>query len=244
MTPEGGAVDETAATVVLIPGLMCDATFWEPVRPVIEADHPVVIPRLHDVDSLAAMAHHVLDSVTGPLHVIGHSMGGRVAFELVDAAPDRVRSLAVLDTGVHPVGDGEPANRQKRLDLAATGGMEAVAAEWVPIMVHPDHHGDGELMGAITAMVTSYTVEQFNGQTRALLGRRDATPVLAGIGCPTLVACGEADAWSPVDQHVEIAAAIDGARLEVIDDAGHMVAMERPDATADLLAAWLRDAGR
>jgi pimeloyl-ACP methyl ester carboxylesterase len=224
---------------ILIPGLTCDATFWANQEAVLSQDRPVAVPKLHDFTSLTDMARSILDAHVGPLDVIGHSMGGRVAFEVVRLAPERVRTLAVLDTGSHPVGANEPAGRQRRLDLAAEGGMEAVAADWVPEMVHPDRRQDHALLDRITAMVTSYTVEQYRGQINALLTRPDAGLHLGAIECPTLVAVGRDDAWSPVVQHEQIAAAIDGARLEVIEQAGHMVAMERPAETTDLLAGWL-----
>jgi pimeloyl-ACP methyl ester carboxylesterase len=227
-------------TIVLIPGLTCDATFWSHQRRTLHARGDLVVPRLHDHTSLVAMAETILADVAGPLDVIGHSMGGRVAFEVVRLAPERVRSLAVLDTGVHPTGSDEPARRQVRLDLADDGGMEALAADWVPEMIHADRRGDRTLVSAITAMVTSYTVEQYRGQIRALLERPDARPVLPTIVCPTLVAVGRFDVWSPLEQHRDIAAAIPGARLEIIEDAGHMVAMEQPGATTRLLADWLR----
>lgn len=207
----------------------------------MSARGPVFIPRLHNLTGLDAMAQVILDAVPGQLDVVGHSMGGRVAFEIMRLASDRVRTLAVLDTGVHPVGANEPTNRQRRLDLVADGGMEALAADWVPEMVHPDRLGDKALLDQIAEMVTSYTPDQYRGQINALLTRRDAGPQLATIECPTLVAVGRNDAWSPVEQHVEIAESIPGARLEIIEDAGHMVAMERPGETSELLGGWLDD---
>ena len=228
-------------TIVLIPGLTCDATYWEHQHRSLGDLGDVVIPRLHDHDSLTTMAETILAETNGRLDVVGHSMGGRVAFEVVRLAPERVRSLAVLDTGAHPAATDEPAQRQVRLDLAEAGGMSALAADWVPAMVHPDHRGDQALVGSITDMVTSHSVSQYRGQIRALLERRDARQLLVAITCPTLVACGRADEWAPLEQHREIAAAIPGARLAIIEDAGHMVAMEQPDATTRLLAGWLRE---
>lgn len=227
-------------TIVLIPGLMCDRRFWRAPEAELAATDEVFVPVLHDVDSLVAMAEVVLDGVDGPFDLVGHSMGGRVALEVIDLAPERVRTLALLDTGVHPVGPDEPAGRQVLLDLADERGLDAVAERWVPMMIHPDRHDDEALVGEITEMVTSYRVDQFHGQVRALLGRRDAAPLLADVACPTLVACGSHDGWSPPAQHREIAAAIAGSRLEIIADSGHMVAMERPAATTALLAGWLR----
>ena len=75
----------------------------------------------------------------------------------------------------------------------------------------------------------------------ALLGRPDATPVLRSIRVPTLVLCGRTDSWSPLAQHEQIAALVPGARLRVIDGAGHMSPMERPEAVAKALLDWLRE---
>ena len=107
-------------------------------------------------------------------------------------------------------------------------------------MIHPDRHTDHDLVERITAMVTNYSVNQFKGQIKALLGRRDMMPVLAEIHCPTLVAVGRQDAWASVAQHEQIASAIQGSRLEIVEDSGHMVTMERPAIVNDLLLQWLR----
>lgn len=228
------------AAIVLIPGLMCDMSFWEPLCRALSPEREVYVPRLHDLTSLADMAESILSDTDGPIDVIGHSMGGRVAFEVWDQAPDRIRSLAVLDTGVHPVGTDEPARRQILLDIADEQGIAAVAAQWIPGMVHPDRVEDADLMDRIHDMVTSYSPDQFRGQVQALLGRRDATPLLATITCPTLVACGSHDAWSPPAQHQTIASSIGNAQYAEIGSAGHMVAMEQPAATLQLLSTWLK----
>lgn len=227
------------STLVLIPGLMCDRRFWRVPLEMLDSARPVWIPLLHDIDSLTRMAESILDDTEGLLDVVGHSMGGRVALELWDLAPDRVRTLALLDTGVHPVGIDEPARREVLLDLAETDGLGAVAERWIPGMIHPDRQSDEQLVDEITEMVTSYRTDQFQGQVRALLGRRDVGPILETISCPTLVACGSHDGWSPPDQHRAIAAAIAGARFELIAESGHMVAMERPAATTQILSGWL-----
>jgi len=82
--------------------------------------------------------------------------------------------------------------------------------------------------------------EIFVGQIKALLGRPDATPVLAAIGCPTLVLCGREDAWSVLDVHRDMAARIAGAKLAVIDNCGHMATMERPEEVTAALAEWFK----
>jgi pimeloyl-ACP methyl ester carboxylesterase len=118
--------------------------------------------------------------------------------------------------------------------------MEALARQWLPPMVHPDRLNDAPMMRALTEMVCRATPEIFERQVRALLGRPDFGPLLPTIKCPTLVACGRQDAWSPLDQHEAIAAAIPSATLAVIEDSGHMTTVEAPAAVTGFLQAWLR----
>ena len=198
----------------------------------------VTIADFSQLDDLTAMACAALDLVDGPVDVVGHSMGGRVAFEVWRLAPECVRTLVVLDTGAHPAGPSEPATRQPLLDVAAQG-MRELAEAWLPPMVHPDRRADPAFMGPLVDMVMRASPELHARQIRALLNRPDATALLSTITVPTLVIVGREDEWSPVAQHETIAASIDSARLEVVDDSGHMVTLEQPAAVTALLRHWL-----
>ncbi len=231
---------EERATLVLVPGLLCDALVWEAVVAELDTAPASAVADLDRQDTLTAMAADTLAAHPGPLFVAGHSMGARVALEMWRLAPERVLRLALLDTGVHPFVEGEQVKRLARVKLAYEHGMRALADDWLPPMVHPDRHGDAALMGALTAMVERKTPQIHERQIRALLSRPDARPLLPRIHCPTLVAVGRDDRWSPVEQHEEMAAAIPGARLEVIEQAGHFSPVERPAPVAAALREWLR----
>lgn len=220
-------------TVFLLPGLLCDETIWTHQRAALP---DVIIPDFRHVNSIQAMAKLVLDQAPERFAVAGHSMGGRVALEVYRMAPDRVRRLALLDTGIHPRGPTEEAKRGELVELARREGMAAMAARWLPPMLHPDHSA---LLGPLTEMVLRSTPETFANQQRALLDRPDARAVLAGIRCPTLVLCGRQDIWSPVAQHEEIAASIPHSTLVIIEDCGHMSPVEQPAAVTKALRDWL-----
>jgi pimeloyl-ACP methyl ester carboxylesterase len=225
-------------TVFLLPGLLCDETIWSDQRQALEAVADVVIPDFRHVNSIAAMAQLVLDAAPQRFAVAGHSMGGRVALEVFRMAPDKVERLALLDTGIHPRAPAEQTKRGELIDLARTSGMEALAARWLPPMLHLNHYA---LLAPLTEMVKRSTPETFANQQRALLDRPDARAALSSIRCPTLVLCGREDAWSPVPQHEEIAAAIPGAHLVIVEDCGHMSTVEQPKAVTKALQAWLSD---
>jgi pimeloyl-ACP methyl ester carboxylesterase len=81
--------------------------------------------------------------------------------------------------------------------------------------------------------------EAFLRQQQAILQRPDSRPMLPGIQVPTLVAVGEQDILTPPELAEEMAAAIPGARLAHIAQAGHLPTMEQPDVVNAVLREWL-----
>jgi pimeloyl-ACP methyl ester carboxylesterase len=106
-------------------------------------------------------------------------------------------------------------------------------------MVYPSRLSDAVLVNAILDMIGRRTPDFYAAQTRALIGRPDATPVLAKIRCPTLVLCGQDDLWSPPQRHEAICDLIRGSSLTVVPYCGHMSTMEQPAAVSQALRNWL-----
>lgn len=234
-----------ALPLILVPGLMCDQAVWAPLLPALSARADCLVADHGNANSLTRMAEQVLDAAPPRFALAGHSMGGRVAMEVVRLAPERVTRLALLDTGYQgrasgAAGEEEAAKRYALLAIAAKQGVRAMATAWVQGMVEPARLGDVPLIESIVAMFERKSADIFAHQIAALLGRPDATPVLQAVRVPTLVLCGRADSWSPPAQHEEIAALVPGSLLRVVDNAGHMCTMERPEAVAQALLDWLR----
>lgn len=230
--------------LLLLPGLLCDREVWLDQRDELEDVADCRIADYGAADSLAAMAQVVLREAPPSFALAGHSMGGRVALEILRTASQRVERLALLDTGYQAraegaAGDHEAEQRLTLLELARNEGMRAMGKVWLQGMIHPARLHDATLVSRILAMIERKTPELFAAQIRALLARPDATGLLAGIACPTVILCGREDAWSPLARHEQMAAAIAGARLAVIEQCGHMSTMERPSEIASSLRDWL-----
>ena len=222
--------------LVFLPGLICDETVFAPQ---LEAfGHGVAIRGYPGCDSLEAMARQVLAEADGRLDLFGHSMGGRIALEIHRIAPQRVRRIAIVSSGVHPVSPGESEKRAALQRIGDEQGFEALVDTWLIPMIAP-HNRVPEIVEPLRAMCLRQGRATFDVQVSALLNRRDGGPELAKIACPALVMTGAADGWSPPDQQEPIAAAISSAMLRIVEEAGHMLTVERPEAVNASIAEWL-----
>ncbi len=226
-------------TLLLCCGLLCDARVWAPQKAAFETDFDIVIVDFIGLDSFDDMADKALTAASGRFALAGHSMGGRVAFEIFRRAPERIERLALLDTGAIPGDAAEIEGRMKLVRLGYEKGMRAVADVWLPPMVRAEHHANRSLMNDIVDMICNSTPEIFERQQRALINRRDFVPLLPKMTCPALVATGRYDAWSPVSAHEEMAARMPNAKLVVFEEAGHMSTLETPDDVNRAFANWL-----
>lgn len=232
--------------LVLLPGLLCDQAVWQGQ---IDALRDIAACTCMDwghLDSIPAMAERVVRLAPPEFSLAGHSMGGRVAFQVVKLAPHRVKRLALFNTaaGPRPPGDAgvlEEQKRRKLLEIAKTQGMRAFAQAWLPPMMKPGRMDDKPLVDSIFAMLERKTPQIYEAQMTALLNRPDARPILPTIACPTLLLSGREDSWSPPARHEEMAAAIPNSRVVIVPDSGHMAPMEQPEAVAQAMREWLRN---
>lgn len=227
--------------IFLLPGLMCDEAVWTHQAETLSAVADVRIPVFRGFDSLVGMAESVLAEAPERFSVAGHSMGGRVAWEVMELAADRIDKFAILDSGVHPVKEGEAEGRQVLIDKAISEGLQAVADAWIPPMIHPDRHDDSALVKDITDMILRNSIEDFQGQVKALLNRKDQTHGLSRISHKVLLLAGENDNWSPPQQHEFMAERLVSSDLEIVPDAGHMVTMEKPEEVSRILLDWFSE---
>lgn len=234
----------TKPILLLLPGLLCDEVVWASQCRDLAHAVDCRVASYGALNSIEAMAAHVLEKApSGRFSIAGHSMGGRVALEVLRSAPHRVERLALLDTGFQSLAAGaagatEREGRLALLSQSRTQGMRAMGQQWARGMVHPERLGT-PVFQEILDMIERGTPDIFEAQIHALLNRPDASALLPRIACPTLLVCGRQDAWSPLARHEQMLAAIPDAGLVVVEDSGHMSTMERPEAVTDALAGWL-----
>lgn len=234
-----GSSSDGRLPLVLVPGLLCDAALWDHQNRYLDEVAAVHVADATRHDTIEAMARSVLDEAPDNFALAGLSMGGYVAMEIMRQAPDRVLRLALLDTTARPDREDQRRRRRGMVALAKTGKFKGVTPRLIPMLIHPDRQAEPELCDAILGMAERVGKDAFIRQQTAIMGRPDSRPDLGRVRCPTLVVCGREDAVTPLELSVEIADAIPGARLSVIEECGHLSTMERPQAATALLRDWL-----
>lgn len=224
--------------IVLITGQLLTDAVWQPL---LDAwgDREVIVADNRSDDTIAGFATRLLDSAPPRFVLIGHAMGGFVAFEVMRRAPQRVAKLVLISTLASADGPAQTARRQGYIDLVQAGKFETVVEERIPILFPEARRGDERLLGIARQMAAETGPETFLAQQRAIMAREDSRPRLGEIAVPTLVIWGEEDGITSRAHQEELVSLIDGSRLAVVPGAGHLVTIDAPEVVVPLVDAFL-----
>lgn len=229
--------------LLLLPGLVTDARLWSHQTAELSDLVNVQVVDISRSDSMTGLARDALSQCPpGPFAIVGLSMGAYIAFEIIRQAAERVVGLAVLDSSARP--DTAEASDKRRQQIAdAAVDYTAVVHSMLPKMVSADAIDDPAIGGRFTQMALAAGADVFARQQRAIIGRSDSRPLLPTIHCSALVLCGREDVITPVELHEEITSLLPHGQLEVIEQCGHLSALNQPAAVTAALHRWLLESG-
>jgi pimeloyl-ACP methyl ester carboxylesterase len=234
MTGSGGSMP-----IVLVPGLLATARLYGAQLPELWRYGPVTVADHTRDDTMEAIARRILADAPPRFALAGLSMGGYVALEIMRQAPERIVRLALLDTSARPDTVAQRERRSGQISLARSGRFDEIPDQQLPLLVHADRRNDEALRRLVDLMADETGAAAFIREQRAIMGRVDSRPDLRAIRCPTLVLVGDGDALTPPELAEELAEGIDGARLVVVPDCGHLSTLERPSQVTSALVDWL-----
>jgi pimeloyl-ACP methyl ester carboxylesterase len=235
----------TKTPLLLVPGLLCSPRLYASQIAALSDIAEIVVPDWREAplsifDSWLATTRWVIDRMPpGTFALAGLSLGGMIAAEIMQVAAGRVTRLAMLDTGVRGQNAAEQVVRRARIRLAEEGHFELVLGLQMSRFIPAYRLPDKALVDEVMAMCTETGVEIYKRQEALAVNRIDRRNDLARITCPTIVVCGRDDAATPLFLSEEIAAAIKGSELIVVENCGHLVTMEKPEETNAILRKWL-----
>ena len=226
-------------SIIFIPGLGTSPRTYANILPTLWKHSSITIANQTEDDSIEAMATHILATAPQRFALIGHSMGGYIAFEILRQAPNRVSKLALLNSSARPDNDEAKEKRKKQIEKVEKGNFAEIIEGALPAFVHPSHKEDKNLQEIITAAHNDAGAEAYIRQQTAIMGRKDSRPDLKNINIPTLVLAGDDDKLLPLELSKEIATSIPSAELVIVAECGHMSPLEQPQAVSNALIEWL-----
>jgi len=231
--------------LLLVPGVLCSPRLFAAQVAALGNEAEIVVPDwrrapLSIWDSWETAARWVVDQMPAEKFALaGLSLGGMLAVEIMQFAADRVNRLALLDTGMRSQNEAERAIRRARIRLADEGHFELVLGMQMTRFIPGYRLPDKPLVDEVMTMCSEIGVEIYKRQEELAAIRVDRRPDLPRIQCPTIVVCGRDDAATPLFLSEEMAEAIPAAALVVVEQCGHLVTMEKPEETNQILKLWL-----
>lgn len=225
--------------LVLLPGMMCDARLFAPQIAALSAKRAIHCAPIGAHDSMAALAKAVLEQAPPRFALAGLSMGGIVAMELAEQAPDRLAGIALMDTNPRAELPDVQSMRGPQMDKVRAGDL----AEVMRVDLTPRYLTEGPHRQAILELCMDMALalgpDVFCRQSLALRDRPDRQETLRGLRIPTLILCGRHDTLCPVERHELMHSLMPHARLTIVQEAAHLPTLEAPNVTTEALELWL-----
>ncbi|XKK39408.1 alpha/beta fold hydrolase [Nocardiopsis sp. ARC36] len=239
--------------VLFIHGHPFDRTMWAPqVKAFAGRGYRVVVPDLRGYGrstvvpgttsmsafarDLAALLDHLGLDVAG---VVGLSMGGQVALEFYRLFPDRVDSLTLAATNPRAETDTGRASRVAMAERLRGEGMRGYTDEMLVGMMTADNVRD---LPAVADHVRAMMYAAPRGCGGSPVRTRPAPrlhPLLRRVSAPTLLMAGQHDRFTPPDFTESMHVLIPDSVVEIIEGAGHLPNLERPDRFNEVLRRFL-----
>ena len=228
--------------LLLVCGYMADADLWRDVVPDLAALGPVAVQDLSQGETILAMAERILADAPPRFALIGFSMGGYVAREILRLAPDRVEALILVASSARGDTAVQAARQAAAVDGVSPQRFRGLSRAAITASLSPTHAEDEALVDRVRAMGLRLGWDVFVRQSRVTRG--GDLDRLAELTVPTLVIAATEDRLRGLDEARELAAGIPSAVLRVIADSGHMIPIEQPVVLAREMRDWLSHLGR
>jgi pimeloyl-ACP methyl ester carboxylesterase len=253
--PVPPAVASGAGTpVVLLHAFPLDGRMWAPQVEALAGSYQVIVPDLRGfgaareqaveeagMDLLADDVARLLDDRGLDRVVLGGlSMGGYVALAFVRRHPDRLGGLLLLDTKAGADTEQARADRLAMAERVLAEGSGFLPDATLPrVLGKTSLEERPELVERVAALVREQDPRAIAAAQRGMAARPDSADVLATVAVPTLVVTGEEDTITGPEVGRELAAAIRDARFLLVERAGHLCSLERPEVVNEALLDFL-----
>lgn len=255
ITDDGSTLAVRAAgsgpSVIFLHGFPMDSRMWIPLIELLQPYFHCIAPNFrgfggsslsgdYKISELAKDVENVRLHLAGdsPVHLVGLSMGGYVAFEYWRQFGSHLRSLTFTNT--KPFADDSQA-RSNRLAMAEKALSQGAPAALEPMIgqLLADNSRAAEAETRLREMSHGVSPATIAAAQSAMADRRDFVPLLPSLALPSLVVAGQHDRLSPPQITEQWAGQLPRGRFEVVPDSGHLSPLESTSAFHCLLFEFL-----
>ncbi len=242
----------TGLPLVFLHGFPLNRTMWDPQVSALVGECRCIAIDLRGFGESAAAEPYSMDryadDVVGVLDtlsieravIVGHSMGGYIAFALMRRHRARVRALVLANTRATSDTVETIERRREMIDIAEAQGSSAVANMQIAgLMGKTSRERRPDSYDAIHRMMAQAPVAGIVGALEAMIARPDSTAMLGAINVPTLVIGGDEDVIVRPRDVRAMQEAIPSSRIEIFNQAGHLSSVERPAAFNTVLSEFV-----
>ena len=225
--------------LVFIPGMMCDSRLFQPQINEFSRQYMVCATPASSSNSIENISFEILRYLPTKFVLIGLSMGGILAMEIIRKVPERVMKIVLMDTNYKSETSEIKSRRLPQIQLVNEGLLEDVMCQQIKNNYLRKDKQNQEIFDLCLSMANDLGKEIFINQSTALANRKDYKSTLKNIKIPSLIICGEYDRLCPIKVHMEMESLIENSTLEIIPDAAHLPTLEQPAYLNKILCEWL-----
>lgn len=229
----------SAEPLVVIPGLMGDARAFLPQIVGLGTGRAVQVMLATRGDTVEQMSEVMLPDLPPRFALMGHGLGGDIALDIIRRLPDRVSRVVLMATDPLPEPPREAALREARMVAARAGRLGQAMREEVPAGAIAPVPWAEDIHALVQDMAFNLGEGVFLRQSRALQRRPDHQKTLRKVRLPALVLAGRLDPVVPLRRQEFTASLMPFGQFQVIEDAGHLAALEQPEAVTEAVGAFL-----
>lgn len=226
--------------VYFLPGMMCDRQLWQAVWAHLPQDWDLRYIPMETCATREEMLALIRRETGGePVHMAGFSMGSYLAQEYGLAHPGAYRSLTIVGASAFGLPAEERERRLKYLPMLEQGAYKGISRHRVAQFVHPDRVDDPAVGGVVREMDARLGKATLIRQITSGSLRESFLDELHRLTCPVLLIGAEEDRVIKPSSLRRMAERLPDARLHLLADTGHMIPLERPRETAELLRGFI-----
>lgn len=224
--------------IVLIPGALATPKFWHNQEKYLHDKHNIHHVVNFSGKSITEIAETIIQNLPDKFALIGFSLGGYIAIELIKLIPDRISKLVLINSGARPISTRGQLERERSIELINNGKFDFLIKLIFKNSIF-DKDKRHELLPFLKEMAVKIGPKLYLEQLTAIVNKPDHSKVLTKIQCPTLLLASKNDLVMPNERSEHMAKYISNSQLIYLDNCGHMAPLEQPDNVNRIISDWL-----